>query len=66
MSGKVRLGIIGLGAQGSMYAKFIADWAGPQHGDRRNRRHQREKRDAAAQEYDVPVYAGLPVAAGER
>ena len=25
MSDKVRLGIIGLGAQGSMYAKFIAD-----------------------------------------
>ena len=25
MADKVRLGIIGLGAQGSMYAKFIAD-----------------------------------------
>ena len=25
MANKVRLGIIGLGAQGSMYAKFIAD-----------------------------------------
>ena len=25
MANKVRLGIVGLGAQGSMYAKFIAD-----------------------------------------
>ena len=25
VTGQVRLGIIGLGAQGSMYAKFIAD-----------------------------------------
>ena len=66
MSDKVRLGIIGLGAQGSMYAKFIADGLVPNmeigaiadiHG---------EKRDAAAQEYGVPVYAGLPVAAGQR
>ena len=55
-SDKVRLGIIGLGAQGSMYAKFIADGMVPNmeigaiadiHG---------EKRDAAASEYGVPVY----------
>ena len=45
---KVRLGIIGLGAQGSMYAKFIADGMVPEHGDRRDRRHRSGKAAAAA------------------
>ena len=40
MSKQVRLGIIGLGQQGGMYAKFITDGHGAEHGDRRHLRHR--------------------------
>ena len=57
MSGKVRLGIIGLGAQGSMYAKFIADGMVPNMVIGAIADTHEEKRATAAEQYGVPVYA---------
>ena len=51
MSGKVKLGIIGLGAQGTMYAKFIADGMVPNMVIGAIADTHEEKRNAAAQEY---------------
>lgn len=56
MSRKVRLGIIGLGAQGSMYAKFIKDGAIPNMEIGAIAEIEPEKRAAAAEEYGVPVH----------
>lgn len=52
---KVRLGIIGLGAQGSMYAKFIADGLVPNMAIGAIADHHPDKAKAAA-EYGVPFY----------
>ncbi len=56
MSRKVRLGIIGFGAQGSMYATFVKDGMVPNMEIGAVVDIHPEKREAAAEEYGVPVY----------
>ncbi|QGK70170.1 gfo/Idh/MocA family oxidoreductase [Allosaccharopolyspora coralli] len=56
MSGKVRLGIIGFGAQGSMYAKFIKDGMVPNMEIGAIAEIDSETRAAATAEYGVPVH----------
>ena len=55
MTKKVRLGIIGLGAQGSMYAKFIADGLVPNMEIGAISDHNTDKAKIAA-DYGVPFY----------
>ena len=55
MTRKVRLGIIGLGAQGSMYAKFIADGLVPNMEIGAISDHHPDKAKIAA-DYGVPFY----------
>src|SRR6478735_195833 len=57
MSDKVRLGIIGLGAQGSMYAQFIKNGMVPNMQIGAIADIHAEKRETASREYGVPVYA---------
>jgi predicted dehydrogenase len=57
VSNKVRLGIIGLGAQGSMYAKFITDGMVPNMEIGAIADTDEGRRSAAGQAYGVPVYA---------
>ena len=57
MAEKVRLGIIGLGAQGSMYATFIRDGLVPHMEIGAIADTDPAKRDLATREYGVPVYA---------
>jgi predicted dehydrogenase len=54
---KVRLGIIGFGAQGSMYAKFIADGLVPNMVIGAVADTDAAKRAAAADLYGVPTYS---------
>lgn len=56
MADKVRLGIIGLGAQGSMYAGFIRDGLVPNMVIGAIADTDPAKRELAAREYGVPVY----------
>ena len=56
MADKVRLGIIGLGAQGSMYARFIRDGLVPNMVIGAIADTDPAKRELAAREYGVPVY----------
>lgn len=56
MSRKVRLGIIGFGAQGAMYAQFIKDGMVPNTEIGAVAEIEPEKRAAAAAEYGVPVH----------
>ena len=60
---RVRLGIIGFGTQGSMYAKFIAEGLVPNMIIGAVADTDPARREAAAQTYDVKVhetYAELP------
>lgn len=57
MSRKVRLGIIGFGAQGSAYAKFIEDGLVPNVEIGAIADVQAARREAAAAEHGVPVHA---------
>jgi predicted dehydrogenase len=65
--GQVRLGIIGFGAQGSMYAKFIADGLVPNMVVGAVADTDPERRRQASELYDVPVHTdyGSLLAAGE-
>lgn len=56
MSRKVRLGIVGFGAQGSAYAKFIRQGMVPNMQIGAVADIDPEKRAAAAEELDVPVH----------
>ncbi|WP_411721336.1 Gfo/Idh/MocA family protein [Mycetocola sp.] len=56
MTTKVRLGIIGLGAQGSMYAKFIADGLVPNMEVAAIADHNPEKAAVAAENYPDAVF----------
>ncbi|MDQ8705403.1 Gfo/Idh/MocA family oxidoreductase [Streptomyces sp. LHD-70] len=56
MSRKVRLGIIGFGTQGSMYAKFIKNGMVPNMEIGGIVDIHPEKRDAAAKEFNAPVH----------
>jgi predicted dehydrogenase len=57
LTDKVRLGIIGFGAQGSMYAKFIADGLVPNMVIGAVADTDAAKRAAAADLYGVPTYS---------
>src|SRR3954452_14199325 len=57
-TGKVRLGIIGLGAQGSMYARFITSGIVPNMVIGAIADTDEHKRASAAQQFGVPVYDG--------
>ena len=56
VTGQVRLGIIGFGAQGSMYAKFIADGLVPQMVIGAVADIDADRREEAADRYGVPTY----------
>lgn len=56
MTTKVRLGIIGLGAQGSMYAKFIADGMVPNMEVAAIADHNPEKAAVAAENYPEAAF----------
>ena len=67
MANKVRLGIVGLGAQGSMYARFIADGMVPNMVIGAICDPDPAKADAVASTYpDVRVLYRLSDDAGQR
>ena len=66
VNGRVRLGIIGFGAQGSMYAKFIADGLVPQMVIGAVADVDADRREQAAEQLRCPYVRRLRVAVGRR
>ena len=66
MTSKVRLGIIGLGAQGSMYAKFITDGLVPNMEIGAIADRDPAKAAVVEADYGVPFFDELHPPAGQR